>query len=861
MAERENPTGGAGLSEWIIEDLKKSGLTPTNFTIESIESEEEIQARLGFTALKNKAGEWVNIIEVGGYWIPYSNVPNFYRLKLRYPVETENGTVKYLSPKGAGNHAYILPEVEELLKNYNPDKPVFVTEGEKKAAKGTLEGFPTIGLGGVWSFKDTENDFLPELEKLVWTDRRVYLCFDSDITEKQPVRHAELRLAIGLISHGAVVYSIRLPNEPDGSKNGLDDYLVRYGPEEFRKLIENAKLALELHINSSDIRTERLIEEFSRLKSESEKDRWLRLLGKKRGISYRAIIKDIGRYETQEATESTKKKYTACFSSLVDLVEDENGSVVFFVKTESGLAIKPSVEVNGEIFFPPPREKLPFKFLPRAAEVIKHYDQDTDLDLLNDLTAYFQEVSDLPLDGLYYLIAVWVMHTYLMENFDYSPYLWFFGIPERGKTRTGKAISLVAYRGVHVESLRDAYLIRLASDLKATFFFDVIDIWRKAERAGSEDLLLQRFERGAFVARVLYPEKGAHEDTVFYDIFGPTVVATNEGIHPALESRAITITMKESSREFGDIPVETAISLRERLVAFRARHLGNKLPEAYKPAKGRFGDILKPLMRIVLLIDPAGEQKFQRIIAELEQERKEQKSDSLDAQLILVLAELEREVKSGLLSIQFILNRFNETVDERLKTTNQRLGWHLRKLGFRKRRQKDGTYIEYDRELLDRLKDKFGLKMSEKNLHHLHHLHQANNDAGFRGEDLGEDFANPENLHQHLHHENPHKYWPGVNDVDGEVFFHEINENKNEHNEAIPDPDLDNCEPPRSVEVDLGNREVRKLTLREDGSIQEQYFGRKTYTNRIVRPNHSDYAELLDVILMHEERKADPWRS
>ncbi|MFI5324281.1 MAG: DUF3854 domain-containing protein [Thermodesulfobacteriota bacterium] len=233
--KNNNPEGWSGWNQWIIDDLNKSGLTVYNFSIEPLTSKIELTDRLGFTHIDEQS-----IFEVGGYWIPYPKFSGYYRLKLKRPIETEDGTAKYLSPskkKGFGNKPYIPFVVEEALKNYSPDKPVFITEGEKKAAKATIEGFPCIGLSGVWNYIDSESDFLEELGKFRWKDRKVYIIFDSDMTEKLGVRRAEIRLGIELMNRGATVFSVRLPNEPDGEKNGLDDFLVRYSSEAFRELI------------------------------------------------------------------------------------------------------------------------------------------------------------------------------------------------------------------------------------------------------------------------------------------------------------------------------------------------------------------------------------------------------------------------------------------------------------------------------------------------------------------------------------------------------------------------------------------------------------------------------------------------
>jgi hypothetical protein len=494
------------------------------------------------------------------------------------------------------------------------------------------------------------------------------------------------------------------------NKTALDDVLLGpNGREKLQKLLANAEPTIKLQLEE-ETPTELLIKEISRIQSECEKDKWVKLISEKREISQSAINKDLKKYEPREDHESLEKKYTAYFPELVDLVEDEAGNVAFLVKEGEKLVIKPSVVVDSETFYAPVHRQLPFKFLPRGVEVLKHFSQDADQKLFADLITYLKLVSELPNDDLYELIAAWILHTYLLEAFEYSPYIWLYAIPERGKSRTGKGAIYVAYRGVHVESLRDPYLIRISNNLKATIFFDAMDIWGKAEKAGSEDFLLQRYEHGALVARVLYPERGAYEDTKYFDIWGATLVATNEPVHQALESRAVLISMKEASREFGDIPLELARSLKERLVALRARHLGRELPQIDKPAKGRLGDILKPLMQVILLVAPEWEKEFRQLISQLDQDRKVQKSESTDAKLISIIAGLEREVEEGLLRSQKILEAYNQGVSEKFKISDKSLGWKLKALGFPKKQTENGKCIVYDKKLLESLMVKFGLK-------------------------------------------------------------------------------------------------------------------------------------------------------
>ena len=89
-------------------------------------------------------------------------------------------------------------------------------------------------------------------------------------------------------------------------------------------------------------------------------------------------------------------------------------------------------------------------------------------------------------------------------------------------------------RGLRTETLRETNIFRWSEDLGATLFFDVLNLWKKAEREKLEDLFLNRFEKGAKAARVLNPEKGPFEDTRYFDIFGATIIATNESVHKIL---------------------------------------------------------------------------------------------------------------------------------------------------------------------------------------------------------------------------------------------------------------------------------------------------------------------------------------
>jgi len=141
--------------------------------------------------------------------------------------------------------------------------------------------------------------------------------------------------------------------------------------------------------------------------------------------------------------------------------------------------------------------------------------------------------------------------TYLHDHpgIDYCPYILFNAVAERGKSRTGKSVTYVAFRGIHLIELREATIFRYSQHLHGTLFLDLLDISKKAEKGGCEDILLLRYEKGAKCSRVQYPDQGPFNDTVYYDIYGPTIISSNEQPHKILETRCLPINIAELPRQ------------------------------------------------------------------------------------------------------------------------------------------------------------------------------------------------------------------------------------------------------------------------------------------------------------------------
>ena len=147
--------------------------------------------------------------------------------------------VRYVQPSDKPPQLYLPPTVPWAKIAKDVSVPLVITEGELKAACGCKHDIPTIGLGGVWSFKSAKEGMhlLPLFAEFQWGERTVYICYDSDASSNPSVCAAENALARELTKLGALVFICRLP-ALEGAKTGLDDYIAARGAEEFKTAIQ-----------------------------------------------------------------------------------------------------------------------------------------------------------------------------------------------------------------------------------------------------------------------------------------------------------------------------------------------------------------------------------------------------------------------------------------------------------------------------------------------------------------------------------------------------------------------------------------------------------------------------------------------
>ena len=175
-----------------------------------------------------------------------------YQYRPDKPRVTKAGnTVKYETPKDQRNGIDIPPALKDTTGD--PTVRLLVTEGSRKADAAVSAGLACVSLNGVYGWRG-RNGRGGRLAVSEWHDfalngRRVALAFDSDASRKREVHQALAELAGYLVSKGAAVEYLHLPDAGDG-KTGLDDYIAEHGAEGLWELVRPESPALQMPLTA-----------------------------------------------------------------------------------------------------------------------------------------------------------------------------------------------------------------------------------------------------------------------------------------------------------------------------------------------------------------------------------------------------------------------------------------------------------------------------------------------------------------------------------------------------------------------------------------------------------------------------------
>lgn len=406
------------------------------------------------------------------------------------------------------------------------------------------------------------------------------------------------------------------------------------------------------------------------------------------------------RSEVAEPTEGLKptkgKKKNEAVSidlpNLVDIIMTDSGPQ-YLIKQSSNLVVCNSFPLGGILHHPPREIKL---WLPPTPAVFDYHETDTDQVLFDDVSEYILGHVELSKDVEYKIMAAWVFHTYLLENFDYSPYLYFYGPVGSGKSRAGEILRQLSFRAIFTVGITEASIFRVTELYKPTLIVDELNLWGKEGNTAIQQMLNCRFQRGQIVIRINQNKQG-FDSIEQFNIFGATAICTTEEAPEALQSRRLLFTMEKNTRRVKrKVDEVVALKLRNRLTAFRARHFKESLeePEAIV-YDGRLDDVILPLHQVVRLCDPRSERDFVNFCEQVEKHRFEELATSLDAIVVSAVQACKHSIEGGKFLVSDVALEVNKDRSQKEQISNSAVGRVLNRLGFRTTRNNQGKMARY----------------------------------------------------------------------------------------------------------------------------------------------------------------------
>ena len=249
-------------------------------------------------------------------------------------------------------------------------------------------------------------------------------------------------------------------------------------------------------------------------------------------------------------------------------------------------------------------EKLPFK------EIIPWNEPVDGTDLLNSIEAIFTRYLSLP-DGAATTQAVWVLHTYCIDLFEFTPRLCLVSPEKRcGKTTNLRLIENLSYRPVNVASTSTASLFRGIDKWHPTMCIDEADTFIN----GYDELrgiINAGYEQDGKVSRTECV--GKKYDVKLFRCFSPVAIAAIGSIPGTIADRGITICMqrKKSDEHKDKLRISkikpNLYEIQRKCLRFAKDNKGaiiNADPDIPNVFNDRAADIWETLFKIVSVVSP-----------------------------------------------------------------------------------------------------------------------------------------------------------------------------------------------------------------------------------------------------------------
>jgi len=351
------------------------------------------------------------------------------------------------------------------------------------------------------------------------------------------------------------------------------------------------------------------------------------------------------------------------------------------------------------------------------------------IELLEKIKATYESYQYLRNKTWYDVLSLWDIGTYFYQIFEAYPLFEKRGLMGTGKTKSMTISSFISFNGGQIMvNPTEATLFRETEEVKGSKYFDEAEklwIYNKATKQYEGDVRTELINASyTKEAKVPRQEKiGNRFITKWYSPYSPTQLSSINGLFGATENRAITMICTKSPNndnrgekeptEDRNEPIWAEI--RDECYRFalenwkEIKEIYNNFPKDCE-LKRRDLQIWKPLLAIAKFINENVYAEVLKFAIELsEMKRDEQLSEgSFDFMILSALKETMLIYQnSDKIFIDKIKGAYcRQRGDEETKTDfslSRNISQHLKKIGFEKGRDGNGTYIIANKTLFDEI--------------------------------------------------------------------------------------------------------------------------------------------------------------
>ena len=365
--------------------------------------------------------------------------------------------------------------------------------------------------------------------------------------------------------------------------------------------------------------------------------------------------------------------------------------------------------VNPQELFPPDAKMLTY-YLSRKIDSSylrwRHSDIEKFLDgytrvnpekLFRDIVSAYRRYCYFESEDTYYLLALWIIGTYLFPLFPAYPLILLNGPMGSGKSRTTKVSSCMAFNADPMIDPTNAAIFRRADKNRASLFFDDAEWLTGTTKTRLLSTLKSSYKNTAKATRVGLNKDGSIDE---YEIYSPKMFNNIYGIDVVMADRTIIITQK---RTLGKVKLDKHdpdendpywAEIRNRLYLFTFNYWQDikelRAKQARLPLRDRAYELYMGILSIAQFLDSASKRKglhkliFESAMRDVEERKSEYLKTNPEALTIQALLSLV--LADGWYSIPKIEYEIKTVSDSPREITSVWTGKILKSLGFGRKR-------------------------------------------------------------------------------------------------------------------------------------------------------------------------------